>query len=145
MRLFLTVLLGGVVSFALGFALVFAVSEWLPCPDDRASCGMGQAYSIIATMIYAPLVTIVFGIAVWRVPSERAIAVVAIALLAPIAGLLLFGVILNGMPRDIVRELYGLLEFYVPPALIVAVQWAVLRAYIRRSAGTVSERIDAEV
>jgi hypothetical protein len=26
------------------------------------------------------------------------------------------------------------LQFYVPPALIVAVQWAVLRAYIRRRA-----------
>jgi hypothetical protein len=35
MRLFLVVLLGGVLSFALAFALVFAVSEWLPCPDDR--------------------------------------------------------------------------------------------------------------
>jgi hypothetical protein len=134
MRLFLAVLLGGVVSFALGFTLVFAVSEWLPCPDDHASCGMGQAYSIIATMIFAPLATFVFGIAVWRVPSQRAIAVVAIALIAPIAGLLVFAFILNGMPRDIVRELYGLLEFYVPLVLIVGVQWAVLRAYMQRAA-----------
>jgi Na+-transporting NADH:ubiquinone oxidoreductase subunit NqrE len=134
MRLFLTVLLGGLVSFALGFALVFAVSEWLPCPDDHASCGMGQAYSIIAVMIFAPLVMLVFGFAVWRNASERAIAIAAIALLAPIVGVLLFAMILNGMPRHIVRELYGLLEFYVPLVLIVGVQWAVLRAYIRRPA-----------
>jgi hypothetical protein len=134
MRLFLVVLLGGVLSFALAFALVFAVSEWLPCPDDHTSCGMGQAYSIIATMIYAPLVTIVFGIAVWRVPRERAIAIAAVALTAPIAGVLLFAMILNGMPRDWTREAYGLLEFYVPLVLIVGVQWAVLRAYIRRRA-----------
>lgn len=134
MRLFVTVLLGGVVSFALGFALVFAVSEWLPCPDDRASCGMGQAYSIIAVMIFAPLVMLVFGFAVWRSASERAIAIAAITLLAPIVGVLLFAMILNGMPRDIMRELYGLLEFYVPLVLIVGVQWAVLRVYMRRPA-----------
>jgi Na+-transporting NADH:ubiquinone oxidoreductase subunit NqrE len=134
MRLFVTVLLGGVVSFALGFALVFAVSEWLPRPDDRASCGMGQAYSIIAVMIFAPLVMLVFGFAVWRSASERAIAIAAITLLAPIVGVLLFAMILNGMPRDIMRELYGLLEFYVPLVLIVGVQWAVLRVYMRRPA-----------
>jgi hypothetical protein len=33
-----------------------------------------------------------------------------------------------------VRELYGLLEFYVPLVLIVGVQWAVLRAYMQRAA-----------
>jgi hypothetical protein len=134
MRLFLIVLLGGLVSFALAFALVFAVSEWLPCPDDHASCGMGQAYSIIATMIFAPLVTLVFGFAVWRSASERAIAIAAVVLIAPIAGVLLFAMILNGMPRNLVREAYGLLEFYLPLVLIVGVQWAVLRTYLRRPA-----------
>jgi multisubunit Na+/H+ antiporter MnhG subunit len=134
MRLFLTVLIGGIISFALALGLVLFATQVLPCHEDRASCGMGQAYSIIATMIFAPLATFVFGIAVWRVPSQRAIAVVAIALIAPIAGLLVFAFILNGMPRDIVRELYVLLEFYVPLVLIVGVQWAVLRAYMQRAA-----------
>lgn len=134
MRLLLAVLLGGVLSFALGFALVFAVSEWLPCPDDHASCGMGQAYSIIVTMIYALLAMLVLGFTVWRSASARAITIAAVALVAPVIAILLFAMALNGMPGDIMRELYGLLEFYIPPVLIVIVQWAVLRVYMQRAA-----------
>ncbi len=133
MRLLLTVLVGGALSFAIAFALVFIVTDWLPCYEDKMSCGMGQAYSIIATMIVAPLVMIVFGVTVWISPSERGLAIAAIALVAPVVGILIFAMILNGMPRNLMRELNGLLAFYVPPLLIVGVQWAVLRAYMRHT------------
>jgi hypothetical protein len=134
MRLFLTVLIGGIISFALALGLVLFVTQVLPCHEDRASCGMGQAYSIIATMIVAPLVMLVFGFTVWLAPGERGIAIAAVALSAPVAGILLFAMILNGLPRDIGREMQGLLAFYVPPLLIVGVQWVVLRGYMRRPA-----------
>jgi len=132
MRLLLTVLVGGIVSFALALGLVLFATHVLPCHDDRASCGMGEAWSIIAVMIWAPLVTLVFGLTVWLAPGERGIAVAAIALSAPVAGILLFAMILNGLPRDFGREIQGLAGFYVPPLLIVGVQWALLRAYMRR-------------
>jgi uncharacterized membrane protein len=136
MRLFLTILLGGALSFALALGVVLIATEWLPCHEDQMSCGMGQAYSILAIIVYAPLVMIVFGVTMWLAPSERGLAVAAIALLAPVVGFLAFGMILNGLPRDflheLVRQLNGLLAFYVPPLLIVGVQWAALRAYMRR-------------
>ena len=132
MRLFLTVLAGGGVSFALALGLVLFATQVLPCRDDAASCGMGGAWSIIAIMIWAPLVTLVFGLTVWLAPGERGIAVAAIALSAPVAGILLFGTVLNGLPRDFGREIQGLVAFFAPPLLIVGVQWALLRAYMRR-------------
>ncbi len=132
MRLFLTLLAAGVVSFALALALVLFATQVLPCHDDRASCGMGEAWSVIAVMIWAPLVMLVFGITVWLAPTERGLAIAAIALSAPVAGILLFAMLLNGLPRDIGREIQGLIAFYAPPLLIVGVQWALLRAYMRR-------------
>jgi hypothetical protein len=132
MRLFLTLLAAGVISFALALGLVLFATQVLPCHDDRASCGMGEAYSIIAVMIWAPLVTLVFGFTVWRAPTERSLAIAGLALSAPVAGILLFAMILNGLPRDIGREMQGFVAFYVPPLLIVGVQWGLLRAYMRR-------------
>jgi len=132
MRLALTVLLGGIVSFALALSLVLFATHVLPCHDDRASCGMGEAWSVIAVMIWAPLAMLVIGLTVWLAPGEHGIAVAAIALSAPVAGILLFAMILNGLPRDLGREIQGLVAFYAPPLLIVGVQWALLRAYMRR-------------
>ncbi len=93
---------------------------------------MGEAWSLIAVMIWAPLVMAVFGVTIWLAPTERGLAVAAIALSAPVAGILLFAMLLNGLPRDWGRELQGLIAFYVPPLLIVGVQWGLLRAYMQR-------------
>jgi hypothetical protein len=134
MRLFLTVLLGGCLSFGLGFALVYAASEWLPCFDDRMSCRMGEAYGIIATIVYAPVATLLFGVTVWRAPSERAIAIAMAALLVPVIGILAIGIMMTGAHFDLARDGQGLLQFYVPLTLIVIVQWAIMRAYLRRKA-----------
>jgi hypothetical protein len=134
MRLFLTALLGGLLSFGCGLALVFAATEWLPCLDDAGSCRMGEAFGYLGAIIYAPLATAVFGLTAWRSASERPIAIAALVLLAPIAAILLMAVVRNGLPVNFAHERQGLLQFYAPPALIVAVQWAVLRAYISRSA-----------
>ncbi len=77
-----------------------------------------------------------FGFTLWLAPSERGLAIAAIALVAPVVGVLAFAMILNGLPRDfahdLARQFSGLLAFYVPPLLIVGVQWALLRAYMRR-------------
>jgi hypothetical protein len=133
MRLFLTILLSGLVSFGLGFALVYAASEWMPCFDDVGSCRMGEAYGVIGTMVYTPIVTLLFGFTMWRARSERALTIVMAVLLVPIVIILAIGIAVTGLRFDFARDGQGLLQFYVPLVIIVAVQWAVLRAYIRRN------------
>ena len=136
MRVFLTVLLSGFASFCLGFALVFAASEWLPCFDDAGSCRMGEAYGIVGTIVYTPIVMLLFGFTMWRARSTRALTIVMIVLLAPIAVILAIGIAVTGIHFNLARDGQGLLQFYVPLVLIVAVQWAMLRAYIRRTVET---------
>jgi ABC-type nitrate/sulfonate/bicarbonate transport system permease component len=134
MRLLLSVIAAGGLSFAVAFGLVYAASHWLPCFDDRAACGLGEVYGTIGTLFYAPLAMIVFGLTLWRWPTERAIGIVALVLLTPIILLLLYGILLNEAQIRL-RELQGALQFFVPLALTVLVQWFVLRGYLRRRAG----------
>ena len=134
MRLLLNVIAAGVLSFAVAFGLVYAASHWLPCFDDRAACGLGEVYGTIGTMFYAPLAMIVFGISLWRWSTERAIGIAAVILLAPIVLILLYGMLLNEAQIRL-RELQGALQFFVPLALTVVLQWLMLRGYLRRRAG----------
>jgi hypothetical protein len=129
MRLLLVVLIGGLVSFGLGLALVYAVFYWWPCHDSQSSCRLGYILGYGAIMAYAPLATLVFAVTAWRAGSERAVSLAALALLAPIAAFLFYGVLLYGV-ADVTRDWAGFLQVITAPALIVVVQWAVLRAHL---------------
>jgi hypothetical protein len=130
MRLFLIVLLAGALSAAAAFAVVYLATHGLPRFDDAASIGMGEVFGIIGTSMYAPVAMTVFGATLWRGGRERGIAIAALALLAPIALILLIG--MAGGGRFSMRELQGMLQFVVPLALVVVLQWLVLRTYLRR-------------
>jgi hypothetical protein len=132
MRLLLTVLIGGALSCGLGFALVYAATEGMTCYDDAGSCRLAEAVGYLMVMVYAALASIVLGVAVWRAPRARAVTLAALALIAPVLGTLALAAIRNGLPRDFFHEVQGLLQLYAPPLLIVGVQWALLRAYMRR-------------
>jgi hypothetical protein len=132
MRLVLTILLAGLLSFGLSLALVFAVSTWLPCLEGVGSCCMGEAFGYLAAIVHAPVTSLAFALTAWPALRERPITIVALALVAPIAGLLLIAILRNGPPVDLAHERQGLLQFSAPPMLIVAVQWVVLRASMRR-------------
>jgi hypothetical protein len=132
MRLVLTILLSGLLSFGLALALVFAVSTWLPCLGDVGSCRMGGAFGYLAEIVYAPVTMLAFALTAWRAPHKRPITILALALVAPIAGLLLIAILRNGPPVDLAHERQGLLQFSAPPMLIVAVRWIELRASMRR-------------
>jgi hypothetical protein len=133
MRLLLIVLIGGLVSFGLGWALVEAVNNWMPCTDEPSSCKLGEAMGTIAVIGYTPVATLVFGLTAWRAGSKRALDIAALWLIAPMLALWLYGILLEGIPRDIGHEVPDLLRFFGSPVLIVAVQWGILRAYMRRS------------
>jgi hypothetical protein len=128
-RLFLTVVFGAALSFAIAFALVYAVFYWWPCRDTESSCRLGYILGYGAIMAYAPLATLVFAITAWRAGNERAVSLAALALLAPIAAFLFYGVLLYGV-ADVTRDWAGFLQVITAPALIVVIQWAVLRAHL---------------
>ena len=133
MRLVAVALVGGVLSYALAYALVATVSLLFPCVDSQSACRLGDliGYGLIA--LYAPLATVTFAIVSWRAPNERALSHAALALLAPIAAMLLYGVLTIGFPTDPMRDGPDLLSGVTAPTLIVVVQWAILRASVMRA------------
>jgi len=132
MRLFAIALLGGLLSFALGYALITAVSVMAPCVDSQSACRLGDLIGYGAVSIYGPLAALVLGLVAWRAGNERAISLAALALLAPIGGVLLFGILTVGIPTDPARDGPDMLRGFTAPTLIVIVQWAILRAYVMR-------------
>jgi hypothetical protein len=133
MRLLLIVVAAGALSLGAALALVYFASHWLPCMDDHASCGMGEVFGVIGTLVYAPVAMIVYGITLWRARGVRAIGIAMIALLVPIVLILVVGMSRGG--RLSMRDLQGMLQFTVPLSLTVVLQWLVLRAYLRRQTG----------
>jgi hypothetical protein len=134
MRLALTILLAGLLSSGLALALVFAASAWLPCLEDVGSCRIGEAFGYLAAIVYALVTMLAFALTAWCAPRERPITIVALALVVPMAGLMLVAILRNGLPVDLAHERQGLLQFYAVPTLIVAAQWAVLQASMRQAA-----------
>lgn len=132
MRLFLMVLFAGALSLGAGIAVVYVATHWLPRFDDAASVGMGEVYGILGTIFYTVVTMLVMGITLWRTRSENAIWIAMLALLAPIAGILLIGITQSGASINLAREGQGLLQFIVPLCLTVMVQWFLLRRYLRQ-------------
>jgi hypothetical protein len=132
MRLFLMVLFAGAVSVAAGIAVVYVATHWLPRFDDAASVGMGEVFGILGTIFCTVVTMLVMGITLWRARSENAIWIAMLVLLAPIAGILLIGIIQNGASINLAREAQGLLQFIVPLCLTIMVQWFLLRRYLRQ-------------
>jgi hypothetical protein len=134
MCLVLTILLAGLLSFGLALALVFVASTWLHRLEDVDSCSVGEVFGYLAAIVYEPVTMLAFALTAWRAPRERSIRIVAFGLVAPIAGLMLVAILRNGPPVDLAQERQRLPQFYAPPTLIVAVQWAILQASMRRPA-----------
>jgi hypothetical protein len=86
MRLFLIVILGGVLSFAAGLGVTLFASRVLPCFDDAASCRMGEVYGVVGTTVYAPVAMIAFGLALLMSRREPAIGIALLVLLLPVVG-----------------------------------------------------------
>jgi uncharacterized membrane protein len=131
MRMFVTIIIAGVLSAAAGMAVVFFASHGIPRYDDAWSVGMGEVFGILGTLCYTPVAMLVFGLTLWRGGTERAIWVAMLTLAAPPFLLLLFGMARGG--GGLMRELQGVLQFIVPLILVAVVQWLVLRTALRRA------------
>jgi hypothetical protein len=133
MRLFLMTIFAGALSLAGGLSLVYVATHWLPRFDDAASVGMGEVFGILGTIFYTVLTMLVLGITAWRAGSEQALKIAMLALLAPIALIFLVGMTQGGMRLNLAREFQGLLQFNIPLALTVFIQWYLLRRTLRQS------------
>jgi hypothetical protein len=131
----LLVLLAAVIlSVVAGGGAVYVAVEWLPRVEDRAAHGIMGMYSFFAMGLYVVLSAIVYGIAVFRSDSERRLWRGLWSLLTAPLLVLAFSVFDVGFNVDWKKELVGVVRFIAPMWVVAAVQWVVLRWYIRRAA-----------
>jgi hypothetical protein len=133
MRLFLMIVLAGLVSIAIGVGAVVVTSQ-LPTNDDAAGRGLGEVFRVLFVPAYAVVAMIAFGISAPGQRREHALKVTMIVLC-----LLPFAVVLFGCMQDVTGRLYRLRgEFFsgaqivIPLWLVVLAQWLVLRWHLRR-------------
>jgi hypothetical protein len=123
-----------VLSVVAGGGAVYVVVEWLPRVEDRAAHGIMGMYSFFAMGLYVVLSAIVYGIAVFRSDPERRLWRGLWSLLTAPLLVLAFSAFDVGFNVDWKKELVGVVRFIAPMWVVAAVQWVVLRWYIRRAA-----------
>jgi hypothetical protein len=131
---FLVLIAAVVLSVVAGGGAVYVVVEWLPRVDDPASHGAMGMYSFFAMGLYVVLCAIVYGIAVFRSDPERRLWRGLWSLLTAPLMILAFSAFDVGLNVDWKKELVGVVRFLSPMWVVAAVQWVVLRWYIRRAA-----------
>jgi len=138
MRLLGLILLNAVAALAVGEAFNHVVSEWLPCQGERLACTMDGIAGMVVTAVLAILAMIVLGVIAYARPRVRPLDIAVAALALPIAFLLVVTLQEMVLLRDgwdfTWRQWQKLLQIVVPAALVVVLQWLVLRRYLRRSA-----------
>jgi hypothetical protein len=133
MPLLLMVPVAAALSLGAAITVVYGATHWLPRFDDAASIGMGEVYGILGSVFYAVVTMLVMGITLWSARTERAIWIAMLVLLAPIALILLIGIVQSGTHINVARDGQGLLQFVVPVCLTVTVQWFLLRRTLRQA------------
>ena len=138
MRLFGLIILAGIVSAAVAELLNYGVTYWAPCQGEGLACSMDGIAGTIATLVFAPVVMIVFGIVMFWRPRARALNLALLGLLVPVALLLAQTlqeiVILRDGWTFYWREVQKLLQIVAAPALVVLVQWLILQICLLRKA-----------
>jgi hypothetical protein len=123
-----------VLSVVAGGGAVYVVVEWLPRVEDPAGHGLMGVYSFFAMGLYVVVSAVVYGIAVFRSDPERRLWRGLWALLTSPLLLLAFSAFDLGLNVDWKKEFVGVVRFLGPMWVVAAVQWVVLRWYIRRRA-----------
>lgn len=134
MRLFLIILLAGLLSVFAGIAVTIAGSAVVPCSSDPAGCGMGEAYRIFAVPAYVLIGMIAFGISAPGQDRERRVRItMKVLMLIPIF-LIAFGLAADGSAGKTTRgsDILEALQLAAPFWGIVFAQWFVVRDFLRR-------------
>ncbi|HUU25006.1 MAG TPA: hypothetical protein VMW68_05515 [Methyloceanibacter sp.] len=136
LRPILALILAAAVSLGIGLAIFWLLSQ-LPCEGEQLSCNIDDAIGGYGTMIWAGLGLLVFGIALLFTNKRTALTVAALLLIAPLI-IFVGGDLLQGW-RYV--GLYPYADFrsfiakFAPPAIVVLVQYLILRVAVARLMG----------
>lgn len=136
LRPILALVLGTVLSLAAGVG-AFGLLGGMPCAGEQLACNIDDAVGGYATLIWAGLGLVVFGIALLFADQSRALTIAASLLLAPLI-LIVGGDLLEGW-RYVGVYPYADFRSFVsklaPPAIVVVVQYLILRVAVARPMG----------
>jgi energy-converting hydrogenase Eha subunit A len=132
MRLFLMILLAGLLSAAAGIGATIATSQWLPSYDDAAGRGLGEVFRLAFALVYTLVSMIALGMSsrdrtaptktMW-VLLALPLAVIAIGSASDLSRL--FGW------YEIKKAFWSSLQIVIPLWCVVLTQWIVMRLYMR--------------
>lgn len=128
LRLVLMLLIAAVVSFGIGMAL-FGLLNNMPCEGEQLGCNIDDAVGGYATMIWAGLGLVCFGLGLLFTNQRKALAVAAILLILPLI-VFVVGDLLEGWRYVGVYPYADFRSFVsklVPPGAAVLVQYLILR------------------
>ena len=134
MRLLLTIVLAGLLSIAAGIGAIAAIAQWLPSYDDAAGRGLGQVFMLAFVGLYAVVAMIALGLSARH--GEYRLRVAALILAGLPAAVVLFAAMQALTARsdlyEFKKQFFTVVTVLAPLEVLVAAQWFVLRAYLRR-------------
>ena len=131
-RLVLTLLAAGVLSFLAGVVFVETVGT-VPCEGEGLACNIDAAVGGYGVIIFAVLGPIIYGVTLLVAKNRTAVAGALGVLLVPILSFYLLAMSDNwrNIGFDAYKSLRTFLVMAAPPALTVIVQWLILRIAVR--------------
>lgn len=136
MKLLGIFVLAVVVSLAAGLAITALGSAIVPCGNDKAGCGLGDAYRLVFVPGYVVLALIVFAIAAagqWREHAVR-YAMIGLAVLPPLFLVFAVGADQNSGRATKLSDLLEWLQVAVAFWTVIAAQGTIVEYYLRHRA-----------
>ena len=137
MRRFGQILFAGVASALVAEGFNYAVTNWTSCQGEGLACTMDGIAGSIATLAFACLTMLVLGVVMLWWPRPMVLNIALLIVLIPLGLLLAMTLHEIVVLRDgwyfYWREVQKLLQVVASPALVVLVQWVILRAAVVRA------------
>ena len=135
MRLFLVILLAGAVSIGAGIGAE-VLTSYLPNNDDPAGRGLGEVFRIGFVLAYAVVAMVALGISARALNREHVLKITMLVLCALPLMVSFLGCANDLSHRagfyEIRGQIVSVIQIVLPLWIMVAVQWLILRHYMRR-------------
>lgn len=134
MRLFLTLLVAGVISLLIGL-VASAIAVLIPCQGEGLVCRLDEAIGAYAVLIWTVLGPLIFGVILIVARNRVTLASGMILLLAPPV-VFLFVVMIESwqtIGMEPYKNMRMVMVMFVPVALTVVAQWLILTSAFGRN------------
>jgi hypothetical protein len=132
-KLLFALFAAGALSFLVGYAFIELIAR-IPCRGEGLACKIDEAVGAYGVVIWAILGPLIFGLVLAIARNRAALLGAAIVLLVPPVAFLLITQIEHtlyiGLEPE--RQFRTFLVTFVPPALVVFVQYLILRLVVPR-------------